>query len=539
MNSPTRSEAESLSQLTSLIESASFFKIVWETPHTPCTGITAVIAQLLEPFSNLGVVIAPWHGQMKEAKNAITDGKVARTGIIFDVPAGVRMIEAKVLLAARQGRMPIIYVEADGFFLGHPYPPAPELKKDSVFFALALAQLFVRLGGVRKDQWFWGADWESAPSLLLMKSRHHVALHLHNTYDEYLWPEMEAFNYPARAAFQCASALQVGLREADVVATVNRGYAWSLQNELIHTRVQAAHLQSLLPRVVPVENANFSRLSPELKTLASDLANSAKALEALAAFKTAARAGLPAEIRERAAGKTLMVVMGRRVTQKLPEIVVESVRQALKEDPRLFVVFATTPAGDAASDIRLEQIAVLVRESPSHTYYTDGRIPFYDALMLAADYAVMWSLSEPHGGCMQGPVVPIVRSIDGLAAQCPALEPTGIASGLNARWHGKKRPAGLAAREEPQLTEQQTVEDLEEIIRSAPNADNATTRAMVATLKQTLLKAVVIHQTQPAVFAELTREVLQIQLRRSWEINYGGMFSHIAAAAVRRPIIEG
>ena len=74
---------------------------------------------------------------------------------------------------------------------------------------------------------------------------------------------------------------------------------------------------------------------------------------------------------------------------------------------------------------------------------------------------------------------------------------------------------------------------------TAQDADNATTRAMVATLKQTLLKAVAIHQTQPAVFAALTREVLQIQLRRSWEINYGGMFSHIAAATVRRPIGSG
>ena len=539
MDSPACSEADSLNQLASLIEPASFFMIAWETPYTPCTGITAVVAQMLEPFANLGVVIAPWHGQMKDAKDAISSEAVVRTGVTFDVRAGSSPVEVLILLAAHQGRMPILYLEADGFFLGHPYPPAPELRKDSVFFALALARLFERLGGVRTDQWLWGADWESVPGLLLLKDRHHVALHLHNTYDEYLWNEMVDFNYPARAVFEHASALQAGMREADVVATVNRGYAWSLQNELIHTRVQADYLQDLLCRLVPVENANFKQLLPEVKALASDLTDIAKAVEALAAFKTPARTRLPAEIREPAAGKTLMVVMGRRVTQKLPEIVVKSLRQTLQEDPRLFVFFATTPAGDAASDVRLGQIKALVGEYPSNACWTDGRISFYDDLLLAADYTVMWSLSEPHGGCMQGLVVPIIRSIDGLAAQCPALEPEGIAAKLNARWHGRKRPAGLAAREEPDIGEQQTIEDLREILKKAPDVDNATTRAMVATLKQTLLKAVAIHQTQPAVFAALTREVLQIQLRRSWEINYGGMFSHIAAATVRRPIGSG
>ena len=79
----------------------------------------------------------------------------------------------------------------------------------------------------------------------------------------------------------------------------------------------------------------------------------------------------------------------------------------------------------------------------------DGLIDFFDLLMDAADYLLLPSLWEPHGGCFAGRVVPIIRAVCGLIAQVALYQPTGLAATLNAFWHGSDEVAsGLGFREE-------------------------------------------------------------------------------------------
>ena len=89
-------------------------------------------------------------------------------------------------------------------------------------------------------------------------------------------------------------ALRIGLKLADVATTVNRGYALGLRTEPIHTQVMAHHLQDMVWRIVPVENANFLSLSPEHKELQPLLARDpSSGLKVIEDTQRQARAAFP------------------------------------------------------------------------------------------------------------------------------------------------------------------------------------------------------------------------------------------------------
>jgi hypothetical protein len=231
--------------------------------------------------------------------------------------------------------------------------------------------------------------------------------------------------------------------------------------------------------------------------------------------------------------------MGRRVTQKLHEIALASADLILRNNPLfpVFFFFATTP-GDNGSNARLDMIRKFCEQRPQNGYVTDKRLEFYPELMAAADFNLMTSLTEPHGGCFDGggPAIPICRAQDGPPAQFPAFEPVGIAAKLNEMWHGRRSAAGWTTREELSKSTDEKVSDLSEILERAPWVDNATTRSMSHGFAATIIHAVNIQRNAPHAFASITREALRIQIRRSWLVNYGAMFSHIAGATIRRPL---
>ena len=162
------------------------------------------------------------------------------------------------------------------------------------------------------------------------------------------------------------------------------------------------------------------------------------------------RRALPEPLRSRINDRVLVVAMGRRVVQKLHDVIVEGVRGLLLDHPYLplFLVFATV-SGESADQIRKERIENLCREFPDHVHCTDGRLEYYTTLMHAADYNAMTSLYEPHGAAFEGAVVPIVRLIDGLARQVNVFEPTGRALAIErVLWHEPwELPSGLGFRE--------------------------------------------------------------------------------------------
>ncbi len=527
-------------RIRQLIEKATFIALRYEADYTPCAGIATVVREERRIFARHGVVIAPWEPKMVEAQRALASGKVCFADSLGNIPIAYGVTkEIRIYLAEEANREAIIYLEVPGFFQGSKSPyDTPFLKQDTIVFAMAVVSLLDRIGTDTR-QWLWCADWETIPALVLARKRYHVALHLHNVIgDNYLGDVAREFSFPVEPSFQNASVLQVGLRQADVVAAVSRGFAWSLQHEPIYTHVIAPHLQGALDRMVAIENANFTPLTPELIQIQSLLSTDPKkGRETLDALKSEARKELPAEIQKKLQGRSLIVVMGRRSSQKLHEVSVASAQIALRRSPDLPAFwFFTTLSGDGGSDARLEHIRTLCGQFPQNADFSDGRIDFFNELLAAADFNLMPSLYEPYGGCFQGSAVPIIRSIDGLAVQVPGYEPTGAAAKLHRMWHGGRPGAGWSVREDLNGSDNVAAAHLREIVETEFPVDNPTIRALNEIFARTVTRAVLNQAKEPEKFASLVLEGLRIQEARSWEFNYGGMLSNIAGGMMRRSL---
>ncbi len=490
-----------------LAHRCQFFALRWETEYTPCTGITAVTRQERRYFGNRGLMIAPWQSRMTASTTALDQGRVVNLECPFRIVGpcahGARV---EVLSTLPCELMPVVYLAVEGAFQGFPTPyDTPGLARDTLVFGAAVAEFLAKLGATSR-QFVWGADWQMVPALTLLRGRHHTVLTLHNEFDAWLAREAFDFGGGLYPSFQGPeTALRVGLKLADVATTVNRGYARGLRTEPIHTQVMAHHLQDLVGRIVPVENANFLSLSPEHKDLEELLARDPSAgLKVIEATQKQARAALPEAMRTQVGDRVLVVAMGRLAAQKLHEVITEGVRILLRQHPELplFVVFAVV-SGESGDRSRLERIHYLVEEFPDRVCFTNGRIEYYETLMRAADYNAMTSLYEPHGGAFEGSVVPIVRLIDGLACQVNALEPTGLGRTLNAIWHDPwELPSGLGFREPATRTE---VDDLWALLTGSFAPENSTFRAMVSSFAEVLATAVSIRHDRPDTYALLVQ----------------------------------
>ena len=526
------------------IATAQFYMLRYETEYTPCTGITAVTRQERRCFKG-GIMIAPWCPNLscnKVEHDPIARGKVKDSGWAFKVKGR----KCRVLVTTDEF-IPILFLAVEGRFQGETTPydlPLTELREDTLYFGLAVD---AQLKAIASPQQFvWGADWECVPALHLVKKRHHTALTLHNTFDECLMNESPAFG----RVFQVfhtrrkngegvKTALEIGLEEADVVTTVNRGFAWGLTHEPLQTRVMAAHLQSNLGQVVGVNNAFFTQVKPALRDLKDLLqADAAKGARELFRQQAEARKLLPDEIREKSAGKVLVVAMGRRVAQKQHDLVVESARLLLRQDPALplFIYFATTP-GDDGSPARLERIRRLQEEFPGNIAWINERLLYFETLMKAADYNCMPSLYEPHGGVYEGTVVPIARAVDGLAEQVCGLDPHGEAAKMNALWHKENEtPTGFLFREPAAQQEELLIHDLRELLSVSPSPENDLFISMRDALSETLLKAIQLRLKHPARYARLVCAAIEKQESTSWEENLQRMLMLMDEARRKRKV---
>lgn len=546
---------------------AQFVMLRYETEFTPCTGITAVTKQERRHFLN-GVMVAPWCPELKRkaGEAPIQKGLIRRA----DLTLTVNRKQCRVL-ATTDDFAPAIFLDVDGRFRGRetPYDTPPEppehsslatLKRDTLYFALAVEELFraTALSG----PFVWGADWETVPALSLVRSNYTTALTLHNTFDECLAEQADEFGTtfapfgtirdPQGVVRPSATALQLGLSTADVVTTVNRGFAHGMRTECLQQEVMAKHLRHLLTRVVGINNAAFSPLAHDLVTLRRELMDTFSAgRDHLFAIKRDRLDALPESVRSRAVGKVVVVSMGRRVAQKQHDVLVESVRAILTADPALplLVIFATVH-GDAGSPARLARIQKLAADYPLNVLCEDGQLSYYKELMAAADFNCMPSLYEPHGGAFEGTVVPIARAVDGLAEQICGFEPSGVAATLNARWHLRAEPpSGLLFREaeapsgylfgrdergNEQGIPQTREEQLRALLDVSPSPDNSLFRAMRDSLTETLTTAVRIRLDQQDLYARLVLATLTKQQGTSWYTNLGGMLALIEEARLRR-----
>ena len=528
------------------ITEAQFAMLRYETEFTPCTGITAVTKQERRHFAN-GVMIAPWCSHLKRPKpgdDPLKNGKVRQTG--WDFPAAGTHCS---VLATTDEFVPIIFLDIEGRFQGveTPYdtPTLAILKEDTLYFGLAVDTL-LKNANVPNRQFIWGADWETVPALSLVRGRHIISLTLHNTFDESLEKEAEAFGdiYNVFCAPRdqngntkpAKTALQVGLEVADVVTTVNRGFAHGMKTEPLQKDIMAKHLQHLIERIVGINNAGFATLSSELVELSRLLATDFdKGQDRLFSIKKESVDKLPDKVKKKAAGKAIVVSMGRRVPQKQHDVLVESLREVLSQDSTfpVLAVFATVH-GDLSSPAILARIRALEAEFPSNVVCEDGQLLYYKELMAAADFNCMPSLYEPHGGAYEGTVVPIARAVDGLAEQICGRNPTGMAKEINDRWHDvNEEPTGFLFREES--THSLSIADqFESLLNGRPY--NHVFQAMCDSLAIVLREAVNMRIENTHEYARLVLAVLNKQKGLSWQTNLDGMLALIEQARIRRTV---
>jgi hypothetical protein len=157
-----------------VLRGAAFIAPRYETPATPCTGVTAVVCQERAAFTE-GVFVAPWCPLLPAARDARAAGRVVETGWQFALASGTPV---RVLITTDARRAPVLYLHLDGHFAGRcdPYD-TPHLHADALAFGLATDAL-LRAGGAHAGQMVWGADWECVPALLLARSRHRTVLTL-------------------------------------------------------------------------------------------------------------------------------------------------------------------------------------------------------------------------------------------------------------------------------------------------------------------------------------------------------------------------
>jgi len=379
---------------------------------------------------------------------------------------------------------------------------------------------------------------------VLARERHLVSLTLHNTFDECLVNEIKPFGKTfsvfgtERKPEGIKTALEIGMELADVVTTVNRGFAFGMRSEAVQTRVMASHLQPLMGKVVGINNAAFAKVSDSLLGFKQRLIdNPAEGCKELFKKQQEARALLPPEISSKCSDKVMVISMGRRVAQKLHDVMVESIRQILRQDKQfpILVVFSTVH-GDTGSPARLERMRALETEFPNNVVCSDGRIQYFSELMQAADYNCMPSLYEPHGGAYEGTVIPIARAIDGLAEQICGLKPKGEAAKMNALWHpANEAPSGFLFREGGKNSAAR-VRDLQALLSQSPSPNNKLFKEMTSALTEVLLQAVDLRVKSPEKYAELVLAAIEKQESSSWEVNLGGMLALIEEARLKRKI---
>lgn len=515
-----------------------FILLRWETEFTPCTGITAVTRQERRHIKN-ALMIAPWCPLLGR-QQALPNDAVVNTGWQFAFAGG---LTCYVHATPPDSLMPVLYIEVPGHFKGlaSPYDVAEEaLSHDALIFGLAVERLLELLG--YPGRVLWGADWECVPALVLLRTRYDTAVTIHNVFDRSLHTAAisygtiyDCFQQASSAHTGSKTALEVGIEAADTVMTVNPGFARGLRMERLHRDVTADHLQHLLSRVVGVTNGPFSPLAESTVALRSLLlADFASGKARLFALRASALAALPPAVRQCAENRVLVVAMGRRVAQKLHDVLVDTVRSLLAGDPGLplAVVFATTH-GDDGSPARLERIALLQQEFPHNVLTFDGRLSFYPQLMAAADFNCMPSLYEPHGGAFESTIIPIARAVDGLAEQICALAPAGAARIINESGHEPgASPSGFLFREEE--PQSQATELFRDLLTQSPTPRNSLFHAMVRALSDVLLQAIECRRHDEDAYARLVLAALERHDAYSWQANWGGVVALVEAARARK-----
>lgn len=521
---------------------AEYLLCTWETEYTSGGGIAAVVKQQRRHADHL-LIIAPWHGAMSAAQNSPLPKNTQDTGIALS--AGPYTVH--VVITNDGCPVPIVFLKIDGCFTGTTPYDSPDLDTDTLVFGLAV-DAFVQHSGTRpggtKLRVVWGQDWETVPALLLCKQRGlKIALTLHNAYDDNsLKTAAAGFGAPYNI-FGGQKALRTGLDIADIVTVVNRGFLWGLKHEPFHTAVFAPQLNGFMDRAVPVDNASFTPLgSDERHVLNAFSPGDNRGAGEFREIRERRRAALTKalekpEIAEYGGfkgfvlrDKLLIGVYGRPVSQKLHSAIADAITELFRDNPayisQLAVVFLVLPPESPAGAARIAAIENFRKEFPQSVACYAGTCPVFGEIRAAADFTVMPSLWEPHGEAFYSLTLPIVRAVDGLAAQvCDPEAEIGPALEMWNRWHDTfSHPTGFTFREDlGGLDKNKILEDFQQLLDGGTIlADNAVYARIARALAKTIKRAVDTVEDRER-WARMVRAALERQERcfawdTHWEI---------------------
>ncbi|ACB74253.1 hypothetical protein [Opitutus terrae] len=519
-----------------LIRGARFFALRYETFVTPAGDLADITREEVRTFAGAGVVLAPWHERARGAADALQTGQVVALDGSWELPLGPGFTRKLSLLLCREPqRAPVIFLRVSGCFLGWPTAYAtPELPADAIVYAQAL-DFVLRAAGARPEQWAAMIDWECSPALLALHGRHRTLLHLQHIADAWLGEAVASFHFPAGAGLQRGTALQAALRVADVVTGASRGFCDALRREPVYRDLLAAHLQSELTRIVPLENAHFGALGADDCALADELASDRHhAGMVLAANIAARRIAYLGNERQRFRGAPLILCGGRNTTQHGWDIAIACARRLLETNPNFTAAFWFVMLdGDDGASRRLAEIADLERDFPRAIVRSDGSKAELNRLLAVADLNLCPSLFEPFGRCYSRTIIPLSSATDGPGSQIPARRPRGRAAEYHRRWHGDRTPAGWTVFPEVAQAHESTVNDWKELISGHPvAATNATFRALVDGYCAALLEAIDLRSQHPIEFAAMVCSALRIQREHSWAQSYQSMIDLMESGCV-------
>jgi hypothetical protein len=531
-----------------------FILLRYETPYSPAGGIAPVVDKERNNYHG-GLIIAPYFKNIKKTKN----GELLSTGIIFN--AGeyaeykIEVIITHDSFPYTKGKpIPVIFlaVTNGNFFtpIKTPYYEgepdiskeicAIKLKTDSLIFGIAVKAFFEYL--IEMDvslgrKFCNAADWQTAPALFMIKSMvNKKSVTLHNTYDAWLGSEAKTINTYKSTPFSGEeTALQIGLRFADAVATVNRGFEWGIFNEIVQKHSLAGHLLPYLRnKFIGIDNGRFRDLNlKEMEILVTSRNNTKEAIAKLFDYRESAQESIGKSLKERGIhidfkNKAVFGFFGRLSAQKLHDVSATSVRRFLQtgsNKERAIFFFSVLPATEDTR--RQKQLEKLMGEFPDNVVYTYDidDCPYYEKLSTAAvDWNCLFSLYEPHGAVFQGANSILVRAVDGLNEQVNDPLTVKEAGKRNRQFHQTHEPiSGIKVFEElpDSISEEQLIGQYTALNSCGLSLsdNNQVFNAMVDALTCGIERAVKLRLDNTNEYTSMVFTSLEKQTQGDWSVN--------------------
>jgi len=538
--------------------------VTFECELAPLGGLAAVMRVLPQAFTRLpgwsSFILAPFFRTITRCHPKMYDA-IQTTGQEFPVVYGDHSHEAEVFQYMGHPECPIFLIDSPGFFnppcdCGDPpnpqrpcnpylYPDQPQqLLEDSLFFCAAVPKALQALG-LTNDIVLSLQDWETAAvGLTIQKypilSSVACVLTLHNSYDHDITKtEMQRiFSKPIKGS----SILNKVIPLLDSpVCTVSEQFASELENEPLHSKVYAPHLQDGFKQktIVGINNGLFGQRDfPEhLLSKTGD-----QQLELLLQEKQRRQSEMIQVLKEyqpdQAWGELtwddfhgpIFLFLGRDDSRQKGFDLAAAAIQHIPLGQAKYI-FTPIPGDEGLEGLHFLRDLAESRSGEVKVFPFRMAQGFME-IQKGASYMVMCSFYEPFGAASEGYAVgtPIVaRATGGLIQQVvPYPSPccTPLVQKLAGTFHGETAsPTGFLFRE-PELSSKVVESGWKSILackywpnknRLEERKNNALFESMVESASLALRDAIEVHSTAPLKYAQMIRAGFDLLDQFSWD----------------------